>query len=476
MVMLMVFNSRAAAISTTLVSVLSPLLATFAFGITESLGPMLFSFLTFWVILCFWQRIRQCFRRPLIVFMDKLCISQKDEQLKERGILGLASFLDRSECLTILWSSRYFSRIWCTFEVAAFLRNEQKRHIRIIPVSFAKLVFLLSLYAHVGAFAYYTFSIREDVWTWLAGTTGMIDDWWVKVTVLSSSFSCLASVLGPLIFYIGINLMKDIDSLRQQLSSFNIKRCKCYCCSVSHQDPVTKMRIPCDREVIFATLEEWYGGPKDPEAGGESSSRSSASASPNSFVGPFNKLVRDHLAGIVRETLEDISGQLRYGMCMVVVILMPLFPCCLMQNWMYLQDWSNSTLLIFFLRNLLNWAKLPLWAMLAFWAAIRNCELGLYLCQRKMKYMNQIVVSCLMTILTLILLGFACIPFEIVFFVTRDEQSLFFPLIPFMVIVVIDLCIFVPALRCKWLSHLSPERPLRAPYPGCRSTDELPSI
>jgi hypothetical protein len=62
---------------------LSPLLATFAFGITESLGPMLFSFLTFWVILCFWQRIRQCFRRPLIVFMDKLCISQKDEQLKD---------------------------------------------------------------------------------------------------------------------------------------------------------------------------------------------------------------------------------------------------------------------------------------------------------------------------------------------------------------------------------------------------------
>lgn len=140
------------------------------------------------------------------------------------------------------------------------------------------------------------------------------------------------------------------------------------------------------------------------------------------------------------------------------------------------KDWSNSTLLIFFLRNLLNWAKLPLWAMLAFWAAIRNCELGLYQCQRKMKYMNQIVVSCLMTILTLILLGFACIPFEIVFFVTRDEQSLFFPLIPFMVIVVIDLCIFVPALRCKWLSHLSPERPLCAPYPGCRSTDELPSI
>lgn len=64
--------------------------------------------------------------------LDSIPISI-DKFLQERGILGLASFLDRSECLTILWSSRYFSRIWCTFEVAAFLRNEQKRHIRIIP-------------------------------------------------------------------------------------------------------------------------------------------------------------------------------------------------------------------------------------------------------------------------------------------------------------------------------------------------------
>ena len=37
------------------------------------------------MVLCFWQRIRQCFRTPVIVFMDKLCIAQKDAHLKESG-------------------------------------------------------------------------------------------------------------------------------------------------------------------------------------------------------------------------------------------------------------------------------------------------------------------------------------------------------------------------------------------------------
>lgn len=289
----------------------------------------------------------------------------------------------------------------------------------------------------------------------------MVDDWWVKAAVLSASFLPLAAVLGPLIFYIGIGLMKDIDSLRIQLESFSVEQCRCYCCSVSHQDPTTGLRIPCDREVIFETLQEWYGG--DHEDG-----------SHRSFVRPFNRLVRVHLAGIVRKTLHDVSGQLRYGMCMVVVILMPLFPCFLMPNWTYLQDWSQKELVVFFMRNLIRWLKLPLLAMLAFWCAIRNCHLGLYLCQRKMRYMNQTVVSCLMTILTVLLLSVAWIPFEVVFFVTstRDEQSLFFPLIPLMVLIVVDLIIFVPTLRCKWLSRFNIDLP-RAPI---GSTGELPSI
>ena len=66
--------------------------------------------LVFVFFLCFWQSLRSVSRRPLVVFLDKLCIAQHDPALKAKGIRGLSTFLDRSEELTILWSARYFTR------------------------------------------------------------------------------------------------------------------------------------------------------------------------------------------------------------------------------------------------------------------------------------------------------------------------------------------------------------------------------
>jgi len=70
----------------------------------------------FFLFLVYWQHIRRFFRSPIIVFFDKLCISQDQEDLKLKSIYGLASFLDRSDELVILWSETYFSRLWCTYE------------------------------------------------------------------------------------------------------------------------------------------------------------------------------------------------------------------------------------------------------------------------------------------------------------------------------------------------------------------------
>ena len=311
-------------------------------------------------------------------------------------------------------------------------------------VSFALLLFLINLVAHLGALTYYTFSIRSDVWPWLSGMTGMEameSYWYVKAGLLSIIFLPLGATLGPLIFYIGIGLMKDIEALRRQLSSFSIEHAKCYCCSISHHDPSSGLQVACDRELIFVTLQEWYG---------------SKDGSNPCFVKTFNALVRDNLASIVQETLMDVSGQLRHGMQMVMVVLMPLLPCFLMPAWEELEGWSNGMLLVFFLRSLLNWAKLPLVAMLAFWVAIRNSNLGLYLCQRRggeWSRWRQMTASCLMTILTIGILSVAWLPFEVVFLVTRDDQS-FFPVIPFLALLLLDICIFVPAVRpFKWLSQ-----------------------
>ena len=109
------FNCRAAAAATFIGSLILGILASI--GIlpvrpwTASLG-----YGVFFLFLVYWQHIRRFFRFPIIVFFDKLCISQDQEDLKLKSIYGLASFLDRSDELVILWSDTYFSRLWCTYE------------------------------------------------------------------------------------------------------------------------------------------------------------------------------------------------------------------------------------------------------------------------------------------------------------------------------------------------------------------------
>ena len=45
-----------------------------------SLWTPLFGHFSFFFVLCFWQRIRASFGRPLMVFLDVLCIAQHDEK------------------------------------------------------------------------------------------------------------------------------------------------------------------------------------------------------------------------------------------------------------------------------------------------------------------------------------------------------------------------------------------------------------
>ena len=110
LVMLLVFNSPAAAVAS--------LLASIAVGVGQASGVVpenlwFFPFPCYWVyllVLCFWQRIRGVWRHRM-VFMDKLCIHQTDDKMKEVGILGLGAFVQQSDKLLVLWSQRYFNRL-----------------------------------------------------------------------------------------------------------------------------------------------------------------------------------------------------------------------------------------------------------------------------------------------------------------------------------------------------------------------------
>ena len=51
------------------------------------------------------------------VFLDRICIHQKDERLKAEGMLNLAALLKYSESLLVCWDPSYMQRMWCTVEL-----------------------------------------------------------------------------------------------------------------------------------------------------------------------------------------------------------------------------------------------------------------------------------------------------------------------------------------------------------------------
>ena len=211
---------------------------------------LLFLHLSFWIVLLFWQRLRSLLFKPPTIFLDRLCIAQHVEELKQKGILGLAGFLDRSRQLTILWSPRYFSRIWCTYEVATFLRDPgNQKPILVMPVKMALILFLFAVTEHIIMYWYW---LAHDV----AGTDSNLD-----LLTLFFGFAPALALVVPVVFYVGLGLMQDLKELPHQLANFSVQRAQCFCCSNGHTHPQTGATLPCDRELIFGMLKRWYGNP-----------------------------------------------------------------------------------------------------------------------------------------------------------------------------------------------------------------------
>ena len=51
-------------------------------------------------------------------------------------------------------------------------------------------------------------------------------------------------------------LVSDLRKVENQLKGFSIARSDCYCCSHSHRDPHSGVRLPCDRRAVYKTLKD----------------------------------------------------------------------------------------------------------------------------------------------------------------------------------------------------------------------------
>lgn len=256
--LLLIFNSLPAAFAAVLVS-----FVTSGLLLLERLpgGWWTASLLTYGVyfcFLCFWQRMRRalCCSVPL-VFVDRLCIAQGDPGLKNQGILGLAGFLNKSKRLLVLWSPNTFTRLWCTFELASFMRNtDRQKSIVFIPVPMASLLWIACGTNLLLAFALQAFFVFEERFTIASGPSG--SPFFRGIVAL---FMLPAILVGlPLQSYLGIRHMTEFLNLEDQLHNFSVRASQCACCTLNHVDPQTGDPMMCDRELVFRTLKRWSPG------------------------------------------------------------------------------------------------------------------------------------------------------------------------------------------------------------------------
>ena len=63
-------------------------------------------------------------------FLDYVCISQTDIDLKMLGIANFAGFLRLSKELVVLWDEKYFTRFWCVYELASYMTLNPTGRVR----------------------------------------------------------------------------------------------------------------------------------------------------------------------------------------------------------------------------------------------------------------------------------------------------------------------------------------------------------
>lgn len=436
--MLWTFNCWAALVSSTLVSCLTGVLRIYA---NSDLGnhwwPVCFGYLAYGFTLCFWQRIRSCFWKSRQVFLDRLCISQEDEVLKRQGILGLPSFLHRSQRLTILWSSEWSSRLWCVFELATFLSRDswhhkhqkhqkQQKHqkhrrskgkpIQFVPVKMGSVLLLQSLCLISLSF---THAVMLDILNpqYVSGVRQLLFQFYM---VTFGILAVIVALFLPSFIYIGQGIIRELAELPAQLKSFRVQDVKCFCCTNHHREPNTGETLPCDRVLVHRMLARWFGKTSDEDD--------------FAYVERFNKLVREELSIVV---LSD--GTLRFSDAVKVAwsVTIP---------WIsdFIPWWADSDLTGFswfrwFLRGFMLWSYNGI-VMLAW-----MCMCGI-LWKLSLAFLDRVPRCILMVAHVAALLGFAILiwlPFGW-WYVTTDELSPL-PLVPYSATVLLTIGLF----RCQ---------------------------
>lgn len=197
---------------------------------------------------------------------------------KKAGIKAIGGFLRMSRCMMVLWDPSYITRLWCVFELAAYVKlmkefgmnttNFRIKHSSLATVASTcrianrkeeryqlriEFLFLacmkISLLMGNALFIICT-TVVQSVSTLLA---------------VFSLLMCLGTAFVVVSLFLRTVKMMFLESMKilEQLNSFTLAKAQCFCCEVGHQHPDTQTIIACDRALVNHTIEGWFGSTED---------------------------------------------------------------------------------------------------------------------------------------------------------------------------------------------------------------------
>jgi len=151
-------------------------------------------------------------------FFDKFCVHQAIPDQKKQAVASFGAFVGHSRRLLLLWSPFYFSRLWCTLEIAALVKcqsgddnQDQKLPLDFLPLPLAKVSCSAWM---VFAFLY----LLIQFWRLLDVNTTLID---LGITAFVSLISTYVLVATLRVY------ARDRAKLSEQLLDFSIENADC---------------------------------------------------------------------------------------------------------------------------------------------------------------------------------------------------------------------------------------------------------
>eukprot|EP00929_Paragymnodinium_shiwhaense_P019747 TRINITY_DN13360_c0_g1_i1.p1 TRINITY_DN13360_c0_g1~~TRINITY_DN13360_c0_g1_i1.p1 ORF type:complete len:573 (+),score=34.46 TRINITY_DN13360_c0_g1_i1:101-1819(+) len=170
------------------------------------------------------------------VFIDYLCIDQTDEDGKRSGAMTLPDFLYKSKTLLVLWDREYFTRLWTTWEIAAFAWFHRPAFARATP---GRQMVILPVIVP-------SMAIPAQVFIW--GLYFCVQVAWQDCQNLAVCVAvCLPALILPVSFLAAVARQYTLDrmTMRDQIEFFDVDQAHC-----KEQE---------DRTIILDSVKEWYG-------------------------------------------------------------------------------------------------------------------------------------------------------------------------------------------------------------------------